>query len=114
MIRELAQAVSTLSLRPLIGQGPKVKEPKSYDGDRSDGKLDDHIRDVTNWIEFYDRRNQWASEKEKVEQAATYLTGRIHRMYVLQRDNLTTVPIYLNWLYEMFRDNNEQYRLRDQ
>jgi hypothetical protein len=28
--------------------GPKTKEPKPYDGDRTDGKLDDHIRDVRN------------------------------------------------------------------
>jgi len=28
--------------------GPKAKEPCTYDGDRSDGKLDEYIRDITN------------------------------------------------------------------
>lgn len=51
----LSQAVATLvasqsrtSSVHSSTNGPKVKEPKTYDGDRSNGKLDDHIRDVTN------------------------------------------------------------------
>jgi hypothetical protein len=28
------------------GSGPKVKEPGTYDGDQSEGKLDDHIREL--------------------------------------------------------------------
>ena len=31
-----------------VSQGPKIREPRAYDGDRSNGQLDDHIRDVTN------------------------------------------------------------------
>jgi hypothetical protein len=59
----LAQAVTALltanaqtaAPRP-SSYGPKVKEPRTYDGDRSNGKLDDHIRDVTNWVLFYKAR----------------------------------------------------------
>src|SRR3954447_7083732 len=72
----LAQAVTTLvasQSRTSSTNGPKVKEPKTYDGDRSNGKLDDHIRDVTNWVSFYEARGHWTSEREAVEQAATYL-----------------------------------------
>lgn len=94
--------------------GPKVREPRTYDGDRSNGQLDDHIRDVTNWINFYDRRGHWTSEREKVEMASTYLTGRMHRMYTLTNGSIQTVPAYLDWLRDTFRDNNEQSRLRDQ
>ena len=60
----LAQAVTALlavnaqgaTPRPSTN-GPKVKEPRTYDGDRSNGKLDDHIRDVTNWVSFYQARS---------------------------------------------------------
>ncbi len=95
-------------------QGPKIREPRAYDGDRSNGQLDDHIRDVTNWINFYDRRGHWTSEREKVEMASTYLTGRMHRMYTLTHGSILTVTEYLIWLRETFKDNNEQSRLRDQ
>jgi hypothetical protein len=93
--------------------GPKAKEPRFYNGDRSDGKLDDHIRDVQNYLNFYEARGHWASEKEKIEHAAQYLTGRMHRMYSLQSANIHTVPAYIEWLKRTFRDHNEQQRLRD-
>jgi len=117
----LAQAVATLvtvntqgsTARP-SSNGPKVKEPRTYDGDRSNGKLDDHIRDVTNWVSFYQARNHWTSEREAVEQAATYLTGRMHRIYQLQNATLLTMTQYIEWLRRTFKDNNEQYHLRDE
>jgi hypothetical protein len=116
----LVQAVSTLvtsqsrtSTTHPSTNGPKVKEPKTYDGDRSNGKLDDHIRDVTNWVSFYEARGHWTSEREAVEQAATYLTGRMHRIYGLQNASLRTMSEYIDWLQRTFRDNNEQYHLRD-
>jgi Zinc knuckle len=93
--------------------GPKAKEPRFYNGDRSDGKLDDHIRDVQNYLNFYEARGHWASEREKIEHAAQYLTGRMHRMYSLQSANIHTVPDYIEWLKRTFRDHNEQQRLRD-
>jgi hypothetical protein len=95
------------------GQGPKPKEPTLYDGDRSDGKLDDHVRDLENWIRFHERRNHWGDESEKVEQAATYLTGRMHRMYGLVRDEIVTFPQYIEWLRSTFRDDNENAKLKD-
>jgi hypothetical protein len=116
----LAQAVSALvasqsrtSAAHSSTSGPKVKEPKTYDGDRSNGKLDDHIRDVTNWVSFYQARGHWTSEREAVEQAATYLTGRMHRIYGLQNASLRTMSEYIEWLKRTFKDNNEQYHLRD-
>ena len=112
IIRELTRAVNTLFIRFAV-QGSKIKELRIYDGDRSNKKLNDYIRDVINWIDFYNRRSQWAYKEEKVQQTATYLTGRIHRLYKINKSHLTTVPEYLNWLREMFRDNNELYRLRD-
>ena len=116
----LGQAVSTLiasqartSAVHSSTSGPKVKEPKTYDGDRSNGKLDDHIRDVTNWVSFYEARGHWTSEREAVEQSATYLTGRMHRIYGLQNTSLQTMSQYIEWLKRTFKDNNEQYHLRD-
>jgi len=117
----LAQAVTALlavnsqgaTPRPSTN-GPKVKEPRTYDGDRSNGKLDDHIRDVTNWVSFYQARGHWTSEREAVEQAATYLTGRMHRIYELQNASLLTMTQYIAWLRKTFKDNNEQYHLRDE
>jgi hypothetical protein len=97
---------------PLTSSGPKVREPRPYEGDRSNGKLDDHIRDVTNWVNFYRARNHWTSEREAVEQAATYLTGKMHRIYALQNASLQTVPDYIAWLRSTFKDHNEQQRLR--
>ena len=105
------QTAATSQIRSSTS-GPKVKEPRTYSGDRSNGQLEDHVRDLTNWIDFYDRRNHWASEIEKVEQSATYLTGRMHRMYTLARANLRTFPEYVDWLQNTFKDNNEQSRLR--
>jgi Zinc knuckle len=93
--------------------GPNAKEPKPYDGDRTNGKLDDHIRDVQNWITFYDDRGQWTSESEKIRAAAAYLTGRMHRIFVLQEGTITTMAQYTTWLRETFRDNNEQQVLRE-
>jgi hypothetical protein len=116
----LAQAVTALlttqaqSSGPRSStSGPKVKEPRTYDGDRSNGKLDDHIRDVTNWVSFYEARGHWTDEREAVEQAATYLTGRMHRIYGLQNASLRTMAQYVEWLRNTFKDNNEQYHLRD-
>lgn len=42
-------------------------------------KLDDHVRDVPNWVAFYEARGHWINEREAVEQCASYLTGRMHR-----------------------------------
>ena len=118
VMNNLAQAVtSLLSVQPVrnaSSNGPKVKEPRPYDGDRSNGKLDDHIRDVENWVNFYNVRGHWVDEAEAVKQAATYLTGRMHRMYDLQGATLRTMPLYVAWLRHTFRDNNEQYHLRDE
>lgn len=122
LINHLGQAMTTMmnaqpagptpAARP-TGGGPKVKEPRSYDGDRSNNKLEDHVRDLTNWVNFYDRRGYWQSEQEKIEQSATYLTGRMHRMYDLQSNSLSTFAAYVQWLHTTFKDNNEQHRLRD-
>lgn len=95
-------------------QGPRPREPRPYDGDRTNGLLDDHLRDVTNWIAFYDRRGHWASELEKVETASTYLTGRMHRLYTLSTGRLQTLEAYIGWLKDTFKDNNEQSKLRDE
>jgi hypothetical protein len=64
-------------------------------------------------INFYEARGHWANEREKIEHAAQYLTGRMHRMYSLQSANIHTVPAYIEWLKRTFRDHNEQQRLRD-
>lgn len=110
-----AQASATeRTQRNTVSSGPKVKEPRSYDGDRSNNKLEDHIRDLTNWVTFYDRRGHWISEQEKIEQSATYLTGRMHRMYELQHNIIHTFDGYIAWLNATFRDSNEQQRLRDE
>jgi hypothetical protein len=54
-MNDLAQAVFTLvEVQPRTSpayafiSGPKVKKLKTYDGDRSNGKFDDHIQDVSN------------------------------------------------------------------
>ncbi|KAF7514280.1 hypothetical protein GJ744_000050 [Endocarpon pusillum] len=105
-------AMAAAPRAPFPHSGPKIKEPRTYDGDRSDGKLDDHIRDVTNWVNFYDARGHWTSPREAVEQAATYLTGKMHRMYTLQNRPLETLPLYIAWLRVTFKDHNEQQRLQ--
>jgi Zinc knuckle/Retrotransposon gag protein len=99
---------------PTTSSGPKVKEPRTYDGDRSNGKLDDHIRDVTNWVNFYEVRNHWTSPREAVEQASNYLTGKMHRIYSLQNAALQTMPQYIAWLKVTFKDHNEQQRYRQE
>jgi Retrotransposon gag protein/Zinc knuckle len=99
---------------PTTSAGPKVKEPRAYDGDRSNGKLDDHIRDVTNWVNFYEVRNHWTSPREAVEQASNYLTGKMHRIYSLQNAALQTMPQYVAWLKVTFKDHNEQQRYRQE
>jgi len=75
--------------------------------------LDDHIRDVRNWIKFYEDRGQWTNEAEKIRAAAAYLTGRMHRIFVLQEASIKTIDQYTAWLRETFRDHNEQQVLRE-
>ena len=65
-------------------------------------------------MSFYEARGHWTSEREAVEQAATYLTGRMHRIYQLQNASLRTMSEYVAWLRQTFKDNNEQYHLRDE
>ena len=115
-VQQLGVTVGTLAQgqRPRGGAGPKPKEPKPYNGDRSDGKLDDHIRDLTNWVNFHDRRGQWNDETEKVTQSATYLEGKMHRMFDIHRDHLNTFPDYIAWLRATFRDANENQKLKDE
>jgi hypothetical protein len=96
------------------GSGPKPKEPKSYDGDRSDGKLDDHIRDLKNWVNFWAVRHSWQDEGEMIDQAATYLTGKMARIFSHRRAEIHTFPEYIEWLQSMFKDRNEQSKLRDE
>lgn len=110
----LQEREARASLAPAGGKGPQPKTPRQYDGDRADGKLDDHIRDLENWVHFYERRNHWGDEAEKVEQSATYLTGKMHRMFDLQRHQILTFPDYVQWLRATFRDNNENIKLREE
>jgi len=118
-ISALGEALNSYLQRQGISQsgpksgGPKPKEPKTYDGDRSNGRLDDHIRDLENWVNFHERRNQWSDEDEKVQQASTFLTGRMHRMFTIQQHSIHTFNEYCEWLRETFRDPNEQARLKD-
>jgi len=37
----------------------------------------------------------------------------MHRIYGLQNESLRTMPQYIEWLKRTFKDNNEQYHLRD-
>lgn len=109
---QIQQQQATIPRPPTTSSGPKIKEPRPYDGDRSNRKLDDHIRDVTNWVNFYDARNHWTSPREAVEQASTFLTGKMHHIYSLQNAPLHTVTHYIAWLRATFQDHNEQQRLR--
>ncbi len=61
-----------------------MEKPRPYDGDRTNGKLDDHVRDVTNSVNFYEARNHWTSQREGTEQVSNYLTRKMHRIYALQ------------------------------
>ncbi len=117
VLTNLAEALQSLAAKSGVrhpGGGPKPKEPKSYDGDRTGGKLDDHIRDLEHWVEFYAKRNHWADESDKVKNSATYLEGRIHRLYTLQADNIRTFTEYIQWLRDTFKDNNEKMHLREE
>lgn len=96
------------------GSGPKVKEPGTYDGDQSEGKLDDHIRELENWVAFYTARNQWENEQEKIDQASTYLNGKIHRLFTLRRGQIHSFPGYVEWLRTTFRDPNEDLKTDEQ
>ena len=60
-VRRESAPTTSASIATYI-MGLKPREPRLYDGDRSNGKLDDYIRDVTTWIDFYARRGQWTSE----------------------------------------------------
>jgi hypothetical protein len=95
------------------GGGPKPREPKTYDGERSNGQLEDHIRDLQNWVVFHERRHQWSDEAEKIQQASTYLTGKMHRMFTVQQHSIHTFMDYIDWLQVTFKDVNEQSRLKD-
>ena len=79
-VQALGHTITSMAARTGAGRGtgPKAKEPGSYDGDRTAGKLDDHIRDLENWVRFHESRGHWIDETEKVSQAATYLTGKMH------------------------------------
>src|SRR5882757_602003 len=115
--QQTLQGIATATGQPTEtprGGGPRPREPRNYDGDRTNGKLDDHLRDLRNWVMFYDARNQWASEEEKVRQCAGFLTGKMHRLYEIFQGNLQTFPQYCEWLQATFRDPNEQLRLRDE
>lgn len=94
--------------------GPRPREPKPYDGQRKDGALEDHIRDLTNWLNFYSARGHWSDETEKIESASTYLTSRVHRLFTLHRSEFTTVTGYCEWLKRTFQDRNEQAKLRNE
>lgn len=94
--------------------GPRPREPKPYDGDRSNGKLDDHLRDLTNWLSFYNARGHWQDEAEQIEYASTHLSSRIYRLYVLHRTEFSTVAGYCEWLRRTFKDRNEQTKLRNE
>jgi hypothetical protein len=119
-IAALGEALGSYLQRQEAGQngprsgGPRPRVPITYDGDRSNGQLDDHIRDLENWINFHERRHQWTDEAEKVQQASTFLTGRMHRMFTVQQNDIHTFPEYTAWLRRTFRDPNEQSRLRDE
>ena len=124
VLAQLGEALQGLTVRSApvkgpsapgrLGSGPKVKEPRPYDGDRSNGKLDDHIRDLENWVHFYEHRHHWTDEDEKVQQASTYLEGRMNRVFELQRHSIHTFPEYIAWLRETFKDHNEVLRLKEE
>ena len=114
-IDALGAALTAANTRPSTRHhGPKPKEPSSYDGDRTEGRLEDHIRDLEAWVYFHEARNAWGDETEKVRLASNFLTGKMHRMYTLERDSISTFPDYLRWLRRTFQDANENQKLKDE
>jgi len=101
------------------GPGPRVKEPRQYDGSTKDGALDDHIRDITTYIDYYDRRGFWQSEDEKIQVCSTYLIGRIHKLWLVQdrlgRENpenrLISFTAYCQWIRNLCVNPDERNRL---
>lgn len=113
-LQSLADSNSARDHRRMPGAGPKPKEPKPYDGDRTNNKLDDHVRDLEHWVDFYAKRNHWADEADKIKNASTYLEGRIHRLFTLKSESIQTFTDYVKWLRTTFRDNNEKMHLREE
>lgn len=67
-------------------QGLRVREPQRYDGSTKDGRVNDYLRDIIDYIDFFQKRGVWRDEAEKVRIAAGYLTGNIHRLYIVKRE----------------------------
>jgi len=42
-----------------------------------------------------------------IRAGAVYLTGRMHRIFILQEGTIQTMAAYITWIRETFRDNSE-------
>ena len=118
-IRDLGDSFNNVSLalrepKATRTQGPKVKDPSTYDGDRSGDKLDTHIRELRDWFQFYRTRNVWSDETEAVQLAQTFLSNSIRQLFeATAADETRTMDSYLKWLNNCFRDSNEQTKYRN-
>jgi len=103
-------------LKWVIGTEPSnaVSVPPRSEAMLRASKVYTKSKPLTLYNSFHERRNHWADEIEKVQQASSYLTGRMRRMYMLQHGTIHTFPKYVDWVRETFKDNNEQARLRDE
>lgn len=116
VIRHIGDTVDSGNRAPRRGgrvNGPKIKDPSQYDGDRTEGRLDDHIREVEDWYHFYNRRDVWESEEDAVKLAATFLSSSVRSLFEATASNVATMSQYTTWLNNCFRDSNEQTKYKD-
>lgn len=75
---------ATSSIR--LGSGSlRLRQPRPYDGRRTGTACEDWISEMRDYIEFYTIRNEFKSETERIQTAASYLTERARKVWNVRK-----------------------------
>jgi hypothetical protein len=105
-----------------MGRTLRLKPPSTYDGKREGTACEDWIIEMREYIEFYTVRNEFTNEREKIQFAGSYLSGRARtawntRKKMAERDNtgeqkITTLEQFFSIIYHACKDYNSNERAR--
>jgi len=109
-----------VSLKP--SRTLRLKPPFTYDGKREGTACEDWIIEVREYIEFYTVRNEFTNEREKIQFAGSYLSGRAKtawntRKKMAERDptgeqKILTLEQFFSIIYHACKDYNSNERAR--
>lgn len=98
---------TTASMVRSGGSALCLRQPKPYDGSRTGTACEDWISEMRNYIEFYTVRNEFKTEMERIQAAASFLTDRARKVWNVHKRMHESAPtdsgLQVNTLEDFFK-----------